>query len=215
MLKRFGVILTGLAWDSDSEQLLESAFTSSDPLMRRAAFFSLGQNERAAVAERAVEIAGDPSDKVRAVLPQVFSNGGNYWIHYFDDEHFTRSYQSSSSSSRNRKTSLPTPVLQAFKQLSKDTTASIRLEAFFALLGAGQEADPANLQDTLNQFADRDSMAPEFGDYLDDHFQSVDPSNAFLLDYADHTQLGYRKDDIYRHFKYKPVAVAAPLELPF
>ncbi|MEM7015281.1 MAG: hypothetical protein AAF585_27810, partial [Verrucomicrobiota bacterium] len=212
VLKRFGVIMAGLAWESDSRQLLEDSFDSDDPLMRRAAFFSLGSNDKSAIDEFAITIAGDPSDKVRAVLPQVISEGGNYWIHYFDEEHYARSYQSRSYS--NRATRHSEDVLRALRQLTGDTSANVRLESFFALLSAGESPDPAVLEETLNQFADGESLGERIGDYLEDNYAKIDRSNIFLLDYADHDSFSYRQEEIYRHFGYKPKG-ADEIELAF
>ncbi len=182
-LQTLGLVLAAHAKPSEIFELVEPFLDSPDANHRRAAFYALGVSNWGKFQDFARNVAGDPADKVRAVLPAVAGQGGT-WYHYFDSEHFQRS-----SVRRTPPTGLREETLDALRLLADDTAPAVRLDASFVLLERGEKVDPGSLRETLRQIPDRSSLGYRIRSYLESNSNSLDESLAFLLDYVDERRI--------------------------
>lgn len=122
-----------------TDTILALAKGSSDPWLRRAAWFTLGSKRMAAIRGELAAIADDPSPQVRAVLAEITATASSSWEHRFDDTHGHRSSSWDSSRSNRRIDDSTAALLTRIAE--SDPSPENRFEAAFTLLCHGREID--------------------------------------------------------------------------
>ncbi len=184
-LQNFALIVLEKIWRRDDEKILEPFTKSGDPWQRRAALHTLGKCNLAGFREKLRLIADDPSEYVRAVIPNVYMAASASWTHHFDEKHFEADHYYWRSSSQRRSGSLTDMEKETLMRLTEDTALSVRVEAFICLLSNRVEIDLARFVETLDSVADRKSVASRVASYLSDNYKRLGPGFRVLVPYLE------------------------------
>jgi len=141
-LKVLGAIaLRNQASGSVARLLEETAKSSSDPLVRRAAWFSIGWSSLSRFRKSAALVAADPSPLVREVLPVVLGGEVSHrqWRHRFSDVDVVGDNAWSSSSRKARVAGESKKLLENLA--ASDPSPVVRFECLFTLMAAGHTID--------------------------------------------------------------------------
>ncbi len=183
-MKILALVLLEKGWKRGDEKYVEPLIVSESPLVRRAAYHATGKGSRTAFLPHVKAVTEDTSERVRAVLPNVYMRDSAQWMHYFSDKHYDRdhTYWSSFQSGSRR---LKPEVAAALRTLTADPSPQIRMEAFFCLLSNRQSFEMAPFIATLDTLPDRRSAAERVAAYMTEHYKKLGPGFKALLPYVE------------------------------
>lgn len=194
-----GLVALEIVWKTGDDILVQSFIESNDAYIRRAACHALGRGDQAKFLTMVAQIASDESELVRQVVPAVFIHPQSQDMNWknilgegivANDIYNDARSTSFSMRSRQRKSALPEEALAAIKDLTKDTSAKVRVEAFFTLLSYQQPIDLNQFIATINEFPDRKGIANRVEDYLSENFAKLGKEFAALLPIAEQSSYG-------------------------
>ncbi|MCB1097490.1 MAG: HEAT repeat domain-containing protein [Verrucomicrobiae bacterium] len=198
-LQVLGLVVLEIVWKAGDDVLVQSSIESNDAYIRRAACHALGRGDQAKFLTMVAQIASDESELVRQVVPSVFVHAESQdknWKNVLgegivaSDIYNDARSTSYSMRSRQRKSDLPEEALAAIKELTKDTSAKVRVDAFFTLLSYQEPIDLNQFVATINEFPDRKGIANRVEDYLGENFAELGKEFAALLPIAEQSSYG-------------------------
>jgi HEAT repeat protein/cytochrome c biogenesis protein CcdA/glutaredoxin len=199
-LQAFGLVLIETCWKSGDTKIVRKFFDSSNVWLRRAAFHALGKHDPEAFAAEMARVAGDSSEYVRMVVPDVLLSERSAWLHYFDETRFERD-QNWWTSTSTRRHALSDAAIETLRKLTDDRSDNVRAEAFFCLLSGRETVDLARFVDTLNSFADRKAIADRVGQYLAENYKSLGQNFRVLLPFFEESDRNEERfEEIRAHF---------------
>lgn len=175
------LILTGLnkAPKSDAPAIFE--FTkSSDPWLRRAAWYSYGEILPEEMAAHADEISKDPSPYVREVVPALFSRPPYEWVNYIDKDTFDAPYFSRQSHSEM------TDDLEALlNRMATDGDPRVRVSAYFALFSNNRKVNMDEMTHAVQNDSDQKWIRRLFSQYFESNAASITDDQLKMLSFAE------------------------------
>lgn len=180
--RTLALCLLDACWEVDDVRLIEPDLKSTNTWHRRAAWHALASNARDAFAQRAGEVAADPSEHVRLVVPATLDRETSSWEWLFDEQ---RRAQVSYWSSSRRKFALTEPARLALQTAARDPSPRVRMEAGFALLSHFEPVDLSEFADTLERIPDKETVHSRVSSYLRDNYRRLGPGFRLLLPYID------------------------------
>jgi cytochrome c biogenesis protein CcdA/HEAT repeat protein len=159
--------------------VLALAKGSSDPWLRRAAWFTLGSKRMTAIRGELQALADDPSPQVRAVLPEITTTANSSWEHRFDDTH-GHSSSSWDSERRNRRIDDPTAALLT-RMAESDPSPTNRFEAAFTLLCHGREIDVEAFASLIPRQPEKANVSWRITYWLRENIRRLGPGLAPIL----------------------------------
>lgn len=201
----YGVILLESCWRAGDERLLEEHLVSADPYRRRAAWRTLGKGSKDTFTKRLAQVAQDSSERVRTVVPLVYTVSSNEdWINYLDKDTIlgqSRYWYSSYSSYGSRPPKLPENVRTTLLELTEDPSPHVRVKAFFCLLSCRVAVDLVAFAEAIDTFPDVTAMRRRLADYLSANYKGLGPSFRVLLPYLEGSRVDETKvEKIRTHF---------------
>lgn len=181
-----GLVLLQKAWQVSDRTPVWPFLYSGDPWVRRAAFHALGRNDKEAFRKVLGYAVADPSEYVRAVVPQVYTRGMSRWTHYFSADEFEADHYYWSAQDNTAR--LQEAEVAALRTLATDADPRIRIESLMALLSSRQSVDLAELVAAAEAVPDRRAVADRLGRYLTDNLARLGPEFAVLLPYLDESE---------------------------
>lgn len=175
-MRILGVALYGAAGMRSDASLLAPLLDAEDPLMRRAACWSmltLDATQSTSIVSRA---ASDPSEDVRSVVPAMLSNGTRAWSH-----RFSKSEGITTWLYRRDARTLKEPERAALRRLAGDPLPELRAESMIALLSHSEPFDAAALMAAISECEDGARMGEAAADVLSSSYAKLDTSYAALL----------------------------------
>jgi HEAT repeat protein len=173
-----GLALLKQCWQRGDDARVEPFLVSKDPLVRRAAWYTLGRMEPKVFRERAAVPAGDSSDLVRMVVPAMFRTSGGRWVQYFTQEEFEEDWDWDHSESGKR---LDDNLLSVLRKLGGDQSPRVRFEAMLSLVDRGEDVQMERLAKTVEELGDVDRAAYQLQSVLERGGRRIAPEDAQAL----------------------------------
>ena len=159
---------------------LTPLLASPDPLLRRAAYRTLGKLDMANRGPLLQQAATDTVEEVRAVVPGLLGTGSGGWVHKFSDKESLSSWQWTSDDHR-----LKDSERLALHRLAADPVPELRAESLIALMSVGDPFEPADLMSALEQCRDSAAMSRRAADVLESNYEKLNSRYAALLPLLD------------------------------
>ncbi len=186
-VRTYALILIGKYKEDELLEPIRKSCTAKDPIERRAACHALASVDRDAfVKDFLAAVAEDPSEKVRLVIPGVYTWGARRWLHYFDEKNLDNEYVYNHN--YNAVPKLDKKVETVLRKLTTDKSRTVRMESYFALLSCRKTVDLAKLVKTLDQFPDVDAVAYRVYSFLSEHSRRLGKDFALLLPYLERSK---------------------------
>ncbi|MCC5788217.1 MAG: HEAT repeat domain-containing protein [Opitutales bacterium] len=183
--KRGALILWGDFWTSGDKEILKSWTESGDPLMRRAAWWTIGKNNQAFLRENLEKIARDPDEKVREVLVVLGNPNRAQWIHYYSrDETDTEYYNPPHTRRSGGLDSEMEEILRQFTQ--RGNSAHLRASALLALWENGQTINPEELHRALEDLDEPRNLARRAANELLENYTDLEEEYAALVPWLEY-----------------------------
>ncbi len=204
-LQTLALVLLENCWGQGSEAEARRFLRSESPWQRRAAAYSLGRCSVSAFKEIARELASDPSEFVRIVLPLAHMRGSSEMVVYLDEKSFASSYNWSSLSPRAKSSLSPEAKAETAK-LCLDPSTNVRLEAFFCLLSNREPFDLEKFIETVDSLPDRSSAQNRIADYVNENYKQLGPEFRALVPLVERSrrERSENLEKIYKHFNINP-----------
>ncbi|HBA83647.1 MAG TPA: hypothetical protein DCZ95_06085 [Verrucomicrobia bacterium] len=191
LLRQFGLLLLTYTGQRQDVNLVSPWLKADDPWARRAALQALSYMDPQQFGLQLEGMKDDTSEQVRILIPLSVSKQKTDQPLYFDEQHFVNGYRRNSEGSdflARMGSAARTNALAATRQLTRDRSAKVRLEAMMALLSRGESVDPQDLMATLAAFSDQKAVGERIGNYLGDHYRKLGRSYAPLLPYLKYSR---------------------------
>ncbi len=206
--------------NTTTRELLTKYAESPDIWIKRSALFTMGNiyfNDFAKIAENLIS---DKSTSLR-VLPAIIARkslSNDYDDKLFFDLKHSMEFSSWSSSlfgSSRQNNILSSKYIKLLKELASDISPRVRLDAFFALMNAGEKVDPRMVLKTINKFQDKNAISKQVTDFFEDNYSILDKSYKILLPFvSERYTYSSKYKSIMKHFLGKPtVAVITKYKL--
>ncbi len=183
----FGMVLLETCGGKGDATSLTPFTKSNEPLLRRAAYHALGKLNPAGISNWMNQAAGDTSDSVRMVIPNILNQTMPSWIHFFDEEHFETGEDNFtfSHSSHTRVPELPAGAEELLLRLTRDDSPKVRIEAFFSLIANRRSVNLADFVKTIDAFPDRKAIRSRVANFLTSSYESLGKNFGVLFRYLE------------------------------
>ena len=159
---------------------LTPLIATPDPLLRRAAYRTLGKLDMGNRGPLLQQAATDAVEDVRAVVPGLLGTGSGAWVHKFDDKESLSTWQWSPDDRR-----LKESERLALRRLTADPVPELRAESLIALMSVGEPFEPTDLMSALEQCRDSTGMSRRAADVLESNYEKLSGRYAALLPLLD------------------------------
>lgn len=180
--RNFALAALLVCWVPGDEKRVEPLTRAPEPTVRRNAWYLLGMRKPDLLVAAAPAVAADPDERVRAVIPNVYSRNEYKWVIYLDDARMTE--ESLFRNSKSRFAELPDGVAEALRKLAADPSPKVRIEALFCQLENRIPANPADLLAALENLPDTAAAATRAAEFLNDQSQRLDRKYAVLAEFV-------------------------------
>lgn len=171
--KVLGLILASGALSRMPEAELNTWTGHSEPLVRRAAWFSLATRSPLRASRAIGRIADDPEACVRAVAARLALPDSTPWEHRFTPSSSVSRQSSYSSEKSAPITKTMPPVLE---RLLDDPDAAVRFDAALALINIGRSVDTARFGDIFRAQTDAAAARRRIAGILNASAESMPPA---------------------------------------
>ncbi|MEM1059882.1 MAG: HEAT repeat domain-containing protein [Verrucomicrobiota bacterium] len=189
-VQRFALALTPLTWQKGDEELLAPFLASDDVWTRREAIRALGSGNREAFEARADELRRSPHASVRETVVRNYSVDDDDWMwkHRFDPaspvsgiSRYHRMHEHN-----RRKPGLSKQGEEILTELTRDPVASVRYQAYLALMHARRPVDIRGFMETATELPDQKTVGRAVSKFLENNQGRLGPEYAPLAIFLQH-----------------------------
>lgn len=199
-VKILALTIHGKAMRVRDSQEIEQFTKSTNPWVRRAAWYSIASKKSSTTPEQLVSITKDSSPHVRAILAEVSSKERTNWKIYFSDSESTSDNSYSSSRSRRRITQELEDALRVIAET--DSSVVNQFEANFSLLTHSRDINLPLFIALLSKTPKETQATRRLSSYVESNFKKMGTGMRPLLAYIDFKRINVRyHKKILEHFK--------------
>lgn len=174
--------------------------TSTNPWVRRAAWYAIASKKSTNNTEQLEAITKDSSPHVRAILTEISSKERTNWKIYFSDSESSSDNSYSSSRSRRRLSQELEDALRVIAQT--DSSIINQFEANYSLLTHSRDIDLPEFIAQLSKAPKETQAVRRLSDYVEDNYKKMGKGMRPLLAYIDFKRINVRHHKaILKHFK--------------
>lgn len=163
-----GIVELSRALHDENDPIPPAVYTlanHSDPYVRRAALWYISRHRKEAFKKLIANIAVDTSEHVRVLVPYHLHNGSFDFSRMLGPKNIVDGYHHTYNHFYGHK-EVPEETFEILRTLTRDTSLTVRMEAYLSLLTHGKPFDIEDFFKTVAEIPDQRGIGEDIGNAL-------------------------------------------------